>query len=193
VNVPRAVEVPLPDHSWWRSLPAGTRPEGIVAASSLRCLYDKITSNVGNTRQRYYDEHGRLYMTIPQEHYTVEQIAFAAHAASAGYCLGIGDPVPQMWDRMPEQERAIVTSGVALLIAHPEWNEGDSHRNWCAAKIEAGWCYGAAKDAVNKFHPDLVPYEQLGASQKTKDAIFLAIVRGLAGQVRTNIVDIASA
>lgn len=46
-------------------------------------------------------------------------------------------------------------------------------------RTEQGWVHGEVLDRPNKVHPHLVPYDQLPASQKKKDALFLAIVTAL--------------
>jgi hypothetical protein len=41
--------------------------------------------------------------------------------------------------------------------------------------------YGPVKDVVNKIHPCIRPYEELPEAQQKKDAMFIAVVRALAG------------
>lgn len=53
------------------------------------------------------------------------------------------------------------------------------HESWMQERTEQGWVHGEVLDRPNKVHPHLVPYDQLPASQKKKDALFLAIVTAL--------------
>jgi hypothetical protein len=59
------------------------------------------------------------------------------------------------------------------------------HAAWMADKLADGWVYGAVKDAENKTHPCMVPYEQLPTFQQLKDSIYIATVKALAGLVAT--------
>ena len=52
-------------------------------------------------------------------------------------------------------------------------------RSWTQNKINDGWTYGPIKDAVNKTHPCLVPFNQLEPAQQAKDFIFKAVVNAL--------------
>ncbi len=55
----------------------------------------------------------------------------------------------------------------------------DSHAGWMKFKTEHGWAYGEVEDAEKKTHPCLVPYAELPAEQRVKDALFFAIVTSL--------------
>jgi len=50
------------------------------------------------------------------------------------------------------------------------------HESWCAFKRADGWVYGEVKDGDAKTHPQLIPYDQLDAGQKLKDAALRAVV-----------------
>ena len=43
------------------------------------------------------------------------------------------------------------------------------HERWMNEKLEGGWRYGGKRDDIKKFHPSLVPYDQLSESEKEKD------------------------
>nr|MBP8304958.1 hypothetical protein [Phycisphaerae bacterium] len=43
------------------------------------------------------------------------------------------------------------------------------HDRWMAAKVQAGWRYGQAKDNDAKTHPCLVPYDRLPPDEQDKD------------------------
>jgi hypothetical protein len=43
------------------------------------------------------------------------------------------------------------------------------HDRWKKEKEESGWRYGKERDDNKKFHPSLVPYDQLSESEKDKD------------------------
>lgn len=109
---------------------------------------------------------------IPIPRLTVEAIARACYAVNSVYCRIIGD-TPRDWDECKDS----VISGVnkALDGATPE----QLHDAWCEFQRANGWVYGETKDAVEKTHPCLVPYEQLPLEQRNKDQFFLAVVESL--------------
>lgn len=49
-----------------------------------------------------------------------------------------------------------------------------------AEKQAAGWRYGAVKNAEAKTHPLMVPYAELPAAERRKDALIQTIVDALA-------------
>lgn len=108
---------------------------------------------------------------------TPEQIARVCHEANKGYCDAIGDRSQVAFDDAPEWQRSSAIAGVSVALegASPE----QLHESWAAQKMSDGWVYGEQKDSVNKTHPCLVPYAELPEAQKTKDALFAAIVSAL--------------
>ena len=50
---------------------------------------------------------------------------------------------------------------------------------WTHDKLADGWRFGPVKDADAKTHPCLLPYDDLPAWQRAKDALFLGIVRAM--------------
>lgn len=110
----------------------------------------------------------------------VQDIAQICHEVNGAYCASQGDHSQPLWDLAPDWQRQSAIAGVRYAIEHPDATPADSHNSWLAEKTRDGWTYGPVKDPVAKTHPCYVPYDQLPASQKAKDYIFLAIVRELA-------------
>lgn len=113
---------------------------------------------------------------------TEEQIraaACAAHGANRSYCIALGDRSQAPWGVAPEWQRESAINGVRFLIENPDAPASASHDSWLAEKEKDGWKYGPEKDPEKKEHPCFVPYEELPESQKAKDAIFQAVVRGV--------------
>jgi len=103
--------------------------------------------------------------------------AEAAHEANRIYCASIGDASQVPWKEAPVWQRESAIEGVrtALGGATPE----EQHEAWCASKRRDGWTVGPVKDPAKKEHPCLVPYAELPPEQRAKDALYLAVVRGM--------------
>lgn len=111
---------------------------------------------------------------------TLENIAAVCHEANRAYCQQIGDASQPTWAEAPEWQKTSALNGVRFHLANPTAKPSNSHESWYKEKAEAGWVYGPVKDLVKKEHPCMVPYEELPAEQKAKDALFIAVVHSLA-------------
>ncbi|PZG20641.1 hypothetical protein C1J01_08915 [Nonomuraea aridisoli] len=108
----------------------------------------------------------------------VDWVARICHEANRAVQALTNDPAPSpAWEDAPEWQRESAVAGVetARSGATPE----QLHESWRAHKEADGWTYGDVKDADAKTHPCLVPYGELPAEQRAKDAIFHAIVRAV--------------
>ena len=68
--------------------------------------------------------------------------------------------------------RPIDTSSVELpdeLLRLGELLAKNTHDVWARQRIREGWVYGELRDAEQKTHPDLVPYEELPEGEKQYD------------------------
>lgn len=108
-----------------------------------------------------------------------EACARAAHEANRAYCLALGDASQLSWDDAPEWQKSSARKGVAGVLAGNGPRE--SHESWLAEKRATGWRYGPVKDPAKKEHPCFVPYDELPPAQKSKDGIFVGVVRAVAG------------
>lgn len=107
------------------------------------------------------------------------RIARVCHAANRELQKLNHDEVSPDWDDAPEWQRESALAGVdeALAGATPR----ELHDSWCAYKRADGWVFGPVKDADARTHPCLVAYDQLPEGQRTKDAVFGAIVSAMGG------------
>lgn len=106
----------------------------------------------------------------------IRQVAKIAHEANRAYCETIGDMSQPLWKDAPTWQRDSAMNGVAFHLANPDASPADSHENWMAVKRAEGWKYGPIKNADNKTHPCMLPYDRLPIEQRIKDSIFKSIV-----------------
>lgn len=109
----------------------------------------------------------------------VHFIAKTCHEANRIWCQANGDNSQTHWDEAEPWQRESALKGVEFVLSNP--NEGDSatHNSWMKEKLETGWKYGPVKDAIQKTHPCLIPFDQLPEAQQKKDKLFRAIVNCL--------------
>ena len=119
----------------------------------------------------------KLDLTTPHGQRALENAAILAHEANRGYCEALGDTSQMHWEDTPEPIQNSAKDGVRQIIADPNTTPEQSHDNWCKTKVADGWVHGEVKDLDKKTHPCLVPYAELPAAQRAKDAIFGAVVR----------------
>lgn len=110
---------------------------------------------------------------------TTTDIAKICHETNRAYCQTLGDNSQPEWGTAPQWQRTSAVNGVNFHLANPGSPPSRSHEEWLKEKEAAGWRYGAVKDPEKKEHPCFVPYEQLPAEQKAKDALFIGVVDAL--------------
>jgi hypothetical protein len=106
----------------------------------------------------------------------IEQIARVCHEVNRAYCVSLGDDSQVPWQDAPDWQRTSAMNGVrghlSGVISSPE----QAHEAWLAEKQATGWTYGPVKDPAAKTHPCIRPYADLPVEQRTKDALFGAVV-----------------
>jgi hypothetical protein len=108
---------------------------------------------------------------------TAEQIARVCHEANTAYCAAVGDDALPHWDALEEGYRRSSVEGVNAALAGA--SQVQLHESWRAERTRQGWVYGPVLDRAAKVHNNLVPYDQLPDAQRTKDALFKAVVDAL--------------
>lgn len=106
-------------------------------------------------------------------------IAKVAHQANKAWCEANGDFSLKDWDQTPENIRNSSILGVTAVVDNPTITSEQIHQKWMDAKVADGYVYGSVKSDTDKTHPCLVPYSELPAHQKTKDALFISVVKAL--------------
>lgn len=110
---------------------------------------------------------------------TIVEIAEVAHETNRAYCYTLGDDSQVGWNIAPDWQRLSAINGVQFHIDNPDANCSASHENWLKEKYAEGWKYGKEKDEEKKEHPCCVPYNELPAEQRVKDALFTGVVRAM--------------
>ncbi len=106
-------------------------------------------------------------------------IAMVCHEANRAWCQSNGDHSQYPWGDAEQWQRDSALKGVEFAINNPDAPDSAQHDAWMADKIANGWVYGDVKNAVEKTHPCIVPFEQLPEFQQKKDKLFRAIVHAL--------------
>jgi hypothetical protein len=109
-----------------------------------------------------------------------QDIAHVCHEANRALQIIQADPtipISPLWEQLDAETAESASSGVEGVLAGntPE----QSHEGWMKFKMDRGWVLGPAKDEALKQHPLLVPYSELPAAAKIKDALFVAVVEAL--------------
>lgn len=111
---------------------------------------------------------------------TVVRCARAAHEVNRTYCRQLGDNSQVSWCEAPNWQRQSAIKGALAVLENPNRTPRESHEGWLAEKQRQGWTWGPVKDAALKQHPCMLPYDELPEAQRAKDAIFVAVVLGVA-------------
>jgi hypothetical protein len=125
------------------------------------------------------DYEQRTKRSVPSTTIPVEAIAEICHEANRAYCHVLGDDSQPSWADAPDWQKESAIDGVkrhvekSQMLVSCDW----SHNQWMERKLKEGWTYGPVKDAENKQHPCLLPYEFLPESEKRKDELFRRIVQ----------------
>lgn len=106
----------------------------------------------------------------------VEFIAKVCHQANKALCEAFGDLSQKEWDEADQWQRDSAIKGVEFSLDNPDAPVSAQHDAWSNDKLADGWVFGEIKDAEQKTHPCLVPFDQLPQNQQAKDFVFKAIV-----------------
>ncbi|MCC6155706.1 MAG: hypothetical protein IT367_18195 [Candidatus Hydrogenedentes bacterium] len=114
----------------------------------------------------------------------VVDVARICHEANRAYCLSLGEAWTEAnWNNAAQDVRDSAIAGVKFRLANLDALVSAQHEAWFEGKRAQGWVYGPVKDAMQKTHPCMVPFEALPMAQQGKDALFVNIVRAMAPYV----------
>jgi hypothetical protein len=107
----------------------------------------------------------------------LEMLARSVHEAIRAYQASLGEPEAPGW-RDAGWMQGSSREAVEFALGNP--TPGAQHEAWVRSKQRDGWVYGAVKDEAKKTHPSLVPFAELSDSERSKDALLIAVVQALA-------------
>lgn len=104
--------------------------------------------------------------------HVIEHIAKLCHTNNKALCEFHGDMSHAAWDDLPSDKKCSISLGVLYVIVNDVTLQ-DIHEHWLWDKNKNGWMYGEVKDVVNKIHPSLRAFDELGNDiKKLKDQLF---------------------
>jgi RyR domain len=84
--------------------------------------------------------------------------------------------VPEEWNERDPDFRLQFIDVVKMMCGPDRKTSPEElHDDWVKAYEKMGWKYGPVRDTVAKTHPDIVPFDELGNLEQSKDAIFVAL------------------
>jgi len=104
----------------------------------------------------------------------IEDVAKTCHEINRTLCQRLGDSSQVPWVDAPGWQRKSAIEGVRNIADGKVQRPKDSHESWFKGKEADGWVYGKDKDATNKTHPCMVPFDELPCEQQLKDVLFFA-------------------
>lgn len=119
-----------------------------------------------------------------KQNITIEDAAKIIYAANIAYCYAIGDVIPMPWESLSEERKIGYYAGIRNALSNPNNSPEANHENWMATRQHEGWVWGPVKDELKKMHPLLIPYDKLPLIQRTKDMLFINIVKALSVSIK---------
>jgi hypothetical protein len=116
---------------------------------------------------------------------TDEQIARVLHEVLRAHNAAHGDASLPPWEQAYDWQIEASLKAVEFHRQHPDASPAAIHDAWVAQKHATGWVYGPEKDADQRTHPMMVPYDDLPPHEQAKDHIAAALVRALVSDVST--------
>lgn len=116
-----------------------------------------------------------------------ERRAIFVYEAARLQAIAVNAPiVPEPWEER-EDEFCKQFLKVIEMMCGPNRKSSpeELHDDWVRAYEKMGWKYGAVRNREAKTHPDMVPFDQLGWQEQTKDAVFIALCEIARQWIRT--------
>lgn len=104
--------------------------------------------------------HGQIWSTLERMQGDI--------AAEIRVMLGEAQYPQSLFDEAQRQRRIEAMK----KCAEETFGESDRHEAWMKMHVESGWVYGERFDPAAKTHPNLLPWDQLPETTRSKAKIF---------------------
>ncbi len=108
-----------------------------------------------------------------------DAIARVAHESLRAYCARVADTPPDDWTQVGSEHRVMLDALVRHLAASPSCTPEDFHERWRAGMARQGWRHGDYRSVTRLTHPHMVPFDQLSARYRSKQALLFAVIHHL--------------
>jgi hypothetical protein len=103
-------------------------------------------------------------------------IALFIHQCWVSHQIAIGQP----YNVIPtDAQLKSILDGYYGFERNPAISPRENHESWLKHRKENGWVLGPVKDESLKQHPDLIPYDELPACERSKNDVFLSACRAV--------------
>jgi len=107
---------------------------------------------------------------------TERRAKFVYDAARLAAIAANAPIIPAVWDKREEPFKLQFYEVIERQCSDNRSNSPEElHGTWMEEYFKLGWVYGPNYSLLNKIHPDLVPYWELGQLERDKDAVFHAL------------------
>lgn len=113
----------------------------------------------------------------------LEAAARVVHEAVRAWARSAGDVSIRPWGNAPKWMKEATRAAIRFRLDNPDAPPSAQHDQWMADKEAAGWRFGKTKDPVKKTHPLMIPYGELPAFERRKDALVAAVITALLGDI----------
>ncbi len=101
---------------------------------------------------------------------------FVYDGARLAAIAAVAPIVPLPWDEREQDFKDQFLKVIERRCGeHRSKSPEELHGSWMQSYYDMGWVYGDEYDKENRFHPDLVPYDQLGQLERDKDSVFVSL------------------
>lgn len=81
--------------------------------------------------------------------------------------------IPEPWSERTQDFKDQFKLFIEKMMGDDRLSDPEAlHDSWWQAYIDLGWTYGPVRSVVDKTHPDMVPFNELGREEQIKDWVF---------------------
>lgn len=115
---------------------------------------------------------------MPTQDQIIIAAARSAYGAVSATREAFGETMRPSWESLPPMTRAQLVEAARLVLLRGASPRG-LHEQWLKDRLATGWTYGDTEDRVNRFHPAMLPWDDLPAEQRAKGHAFALVARAV--------------